>query len=131
MISAVIDTSVLIGCFQREHGISEKVSEYDRILVCPAVLGEFKAGLDVETKRGRKASERLDEFLDDPAVVIVPCTDETADWYARVFKALKANGTPIPTNDVWIAASALEHGAAVLSGDVHFSLVPMLKLDCG
>ena len=131
MNSAVIDTNVLIGCFQREQGISEKVSEYDRILVCPAVIGEFKAGIDIETKRGRRASERLDEFLDDPAVVVVSCTDETADYYARIFKALRANGTPIPTNDIWIAASALEHGAAVLSGDVHFSLVPMLKLDCG
>ena len=131
MNSAVIDTNVLIGCFQREQGISEKVSEYDRILVCPAVIGEFKAGMDIETKRGRKASERLDEFLDDPAVVVVSCTDETADYYARIFKALRANGTPIPTNDIWIAASALEHGAAVLSGDGHFSLVPMLKLDCG
>ena len=80
MNSAVIDTNVLIGCFQREQGISEKVSEYDRILVCPAVIGEFKAGMDIETKRGRRASDRLDEFLDDPAVVVVSCTDETADY---------------------------------------------------
>lgn len=128
MNSVVVDTNVLIGCFQREHGISEKVCEYDRILVCPAVLGEFKTGIDIGTKRGRKAAERLNEFLDDPAVVVVSCTEETADYYARIFKALKANGTPIPTNDIWIAASAIEHGAAVLSGDGHFSCVPMLKL---
>ena len=128
MNSVVIDTNVLIGCFQREHGISEKVSEYDRVLVCPVVLGEFKSGIDIGTKRGRKAAERLNEFLDDPAVVVVSCTEETADYYARIFKALKANGTPIPTNDIWIAASAIEHGATVLSGDGHFSCVPMLKL---
>lgn len=128
MNAAVVDTNVLIGCFRRERGIAEKVSEYDRVIVCPAVLGEFKAGMDIGAKRGRKAAERLDEFLDDPAVVVVPCTEETADYYARIFKALKANGTPIPTNDIWIAASALEHGAAVLSGDGHFSYVPMLKL---
>ena len=70
----------------------------------------------------------LDEFLDDPAVAIVPCTDETADYYARIFRTLKGNGTPLPTNDMWIAAAALEHGAAVLSSDGHFSHVPMLKL---
>ena len=128
MNSVVVDTNVLIGCFQREHGISEKVREYDRILVCPAVMGEFKTGIDIGTKRGRKAAERLNEFLDDPAVVVVSCTEETADYYARIFKALKANGTPIPTNDIWIAASAIEHGAAALSGDGHFSCVPMLKL---
>ena len=67
MNSAVIDTNVLIDCFQYEQGVSKKVSEYDRILVCPAVIGEFAAGIDIGTKKGRKAKDRLDEFLDDPA----------------------------------------------------------------
>ena len=128
MNSAVIDTNILIDCFQRERGAVDAMSDYDRILVCPAVLGEFKAGIDLTTKRGKKATRLLDEFLDDPAVALIPCTDETADYYARIYKALKANGTPLPTNDIWIAASALEHGASVLSGDSHFSYVPMLKL---
>ena len=128
MNSAVIDTNILIDCFQRERGAVDAMSDYDRILVCPAVLGEFKAGIDISTKRGKKAKRLLDEFLDDPAVVVIPCTDETADYYARIYKALKANGTPLPTNDIWIAASALEHGASVISGDSHFSFVPMLKI---
>ena len=128
MNAAVIDTNVLIDCFRHGQGVAEKVSEYDRILVCPAVIGEFNAGIEVATKKGRKAKERLDEFLDDPAVVVVPCTYETADYYARIYKVLRNNGTPIPTNDIWIAASALEHGATVISCDCHFSLVPMLKL---
>ena len=128
MNAAVVDTNVLIGCFRREQGIAEKVSEYDRVIVCPAVLGEFKAGIDIGTKRGRKAAERLDEFLDDPAVVVVPCTEETADYYARIFKALKANGTPIPTNDIWIAASAIELACDLLTRDAHFRLVEGLRL---
>ena len=125
---AVIDTNVLIDCFQRGGGAADAISDYDRILVCPAVIGEFKAGIDAVTKRGRKAKERLDEFLDDPAVEIVSCTDETAEYYARIFRALKESGTPLPTNDIWIAAAALERGATVLSGDRHFSRVPMLKV---
>ena len=128
MNTAMIDTNILIECFQRNRNISEAISQFDRILVCPAVLGEFKAGLDVNTKRGKKVKGLLDDFLDDPAVVLVPFTDETADYYARIFKTLKANGTPIPTNDIWIAASAIEHGASVLASDEHFSYVPMLKL---
>ena len=128
MNTAMIDTNILIECFQRNRDISEAISQFDRILVCPAVLGEFKAGLDVNTKRGKKVKGLLDDFLDDPAVVLVPFTDETADYYARIFKTLKANGTPIPTNDIWIAASAIEHGASVLASDEHFSYVPMLKL---
>ena len=128
MNAAVIDTNVLIECFQNNQSISEAISLDDRILICPAVLGEFKAGIDVNTRRGKKVKALLDEFLDDPAVAIVPCTDETADYYARIFRTLKDNGTPLPTNDMWIAAAALEHGAAVLSSDGHFSHVPMLKL---
>ena len=128
MNAAVIDTNVLIDCFQRSQGEAATISDYDRILVCPAVLGEFKAGIDIGTKRGKKATALLDEFLDDPAVVVVPCTDETADYYAMIYKALRERGTPLPTNDIWIAAAALEHGATVLSGDAHFSRVPMLKL---
>ena len=128
MNTAMIDTNILIECFQRNRDISEAISQFDRILVCPAVLGEFKAGLDVNTKRGKKVKGLLDDFLDDPAVVLVPFTDETADYYARIFKTLKANGTPIPTNDIWIAASAIEHGASVLASDERFSYVPMLKL---
>ena len=128
MNSVVIDTNILIDCFQHERGAGDAISDYDRILMCPAVLGEFMAGIDISTKRGKKAKRLLDEFLDDPAVAIIPCTDETADYYARIYKALRANGTPLPTNDIWIAASALEHGATVLSGDNHFSYVPMLKL---
>lgn len=128
MNTAMIDTNILIECFQRNRNISEAISQFDRILVCPAVLGEFKAGLDVNTRSGKKVKELLDEFLDDPAVVFVPFTDETADYYARIFKTLKANGTPIPTNDIWIAASAIEHGASVFASDEHFSYVPMLKL---
>ena len=128
MNAAVIDTNVLIECFQNNQSISEAISQYDRILICPAVLGEFKAGIDVNTRRRKKVKALLDEFLDDPAVAIVPSTDETADSYARIFRTLKDNGTPLPTNDMWIAAAALEHGAAVLSSDGHFSHVPMLKL---
>lgn len=128
MNAALIDTKILIECFQHNQSISEAISQFDRILICPAVLGEFKAGIDVNTRRGKKVKTLLDEFLDDPAVAIVPCTDETADYYARIFRTLKDNGTSLPTNDIWIAAAALEHGAAVLSSDGHFSHVPMLKL---
>ena len=94
MNAALIDTNILIECFQHNQSISEAISQFDRILICPAVLGEFKAGIDVNTRRGKKVKALLDEFLDDPAVAIVPCTDETADYYARIFRTLKDNVAP-------------------------------------
>ncbi len=129
MKAAVIDTNVLIDCF-RSGDRSSAVEEYDRILLSPVVLGEFRAGIDASTKHGRRAQRQLDEFIDDPAVVIVPCTEDTAEYYAKVYQVLKKSGTPIPTNDIWIASTALEHGAEVLSADGHFACIPMLKTHC-
>ena len=58
----------------------------------------------------------------------MPIGERTAEMYAKVYQALRAQGRPIPQNDMWIAASALEHGADVATHDEHFRLVPMLTV---
>ena len=62
-----------------------------------------------------------------PRVQIVPITAATADLYALVYVALRRKGQPIPTNDLWIAASCLEHGAALLTLDAHFKSIDGLR----
>lgn len=59
------------------------------------------------------------------AIVLV---GEATDWYAQIFRALKKRGTPVPQNDMWIAAVAMAAGAVVLTDDSHFNCVPMLRL---
>ena len=59
MNAALIDTNILIECFQHNQSISEAISQFDRILICPAVLGEFKAGIDVNTRRGKRSRRYL------------------------------------------------------------------------
>ena len=59
----------------------------------------------------------------------MPATAQTADSYALVYSSLRRKGRPIPTNDLWIAASALEPGAALLTRDTHFGHVDGLR--CG
>ena len=66
-------------------------------------------------------------FLDSSAVKIVEISEDAANAYARVFKVLRANGTPIPQNDLWIAACAVDSAAVVYSLDEHFGLVPLLE----
>ena len=58
----------------------------------------------------------------------MPVTEATAEMYAKVFQALRDGGHPIPQNDMWIAASAIEHGADIATADEHFSFVPMLTV---
>jgi tRNA(fMet)-specific endonuclease VapC len=64
-----------------------------------------------------------DAFLDNPYVSLVPVTLTTADQFARIAAALRDRGRPIPTNDIWIAAHAMETGAELLSFDTHFGAI--------
>jgi len=66
----------------------------------------------------------LKEFLKQPGIRIVPPEEETAERYGEVVAGMRKAGIPIPTNDLWIAATALETGARVMSFDSHFDSVP-------
>ncbi|MCI4431280.1 MAG: PIN domain-containing protein [Burkholderiales bacterium] len=88
------------------------------------MVGGFAAG-----KRESKNRAELARFLDSPRVEVVPVTAQTADSCALVYSGLRRKGVPIPTNDLWIAASALEHGAALLTRDAHFARIDGLR--CG
>jgi len=127
MKTALLDTNVLIALFKGDDTLAEVISTFDKVLIPTVVLGEFKAGIAMDIKNGQLQRATLDEFLDAPAVEVVPISEQTSDSYALVFKALKERGTPIPQNDIWIAAIAIEYGAVLLSRDSHFSAVPILK----
>ena len=123
----LLDTNVLIKFLRGDKGIAKAISTYEQILVPTVVIGEYKAGADGETAIGRQQLAALEAFLDSPAVKIVGVTEDVANAYARVFRVLRANGTPIPQNDLWIAACAVDSSAVVYSLDEHFGLVPLLE----
>ena len=70
----------------------------------------------------------INHFLDSPRVHVLTIDEETADFYATIVLALKRAGTPIPTNDIWIAALAQRYGLPVYTKDAHFEAVPGLVL---
>ena len=92
-------------------------------------MGELLAGFAAGTREARNRAE-LARFLASPRVGILNVTADTADSYALVYAGLRRKGQPIPTNDLWIAASALEHGFGLLSLDAHFAHVEGLRLGC-
>jgi predicted nucleic acid-binding protein len=92
------------------------------------VLGELLSGFAAGRREARNRQE-LTEFLDSPRVQLLPMGLETAERFALVYRTLRDAGKPIPTNDIWIAASALEHGLRVLTSDVHYASIPMLLTD--
>jgi len=83
------------------------------------VLGELRAGFLKGSRLTENLAE-LEQFLASPRVAVVLVDEETAERYAVIFESLRRAGTPIPTNDIWIAASAMQSGSVLLTTDPHF-----------
>ena len=75
-----------------------------------------------------KNREELNRFLDSPRVVLYSIDEETAEYYSAILKQLRKQWTPIPTNDLWISACAMQHGLPMFTMDKHFSNVAGLIL---
>lgn len=127
MTRLVIDTSAYSRLLLGHAGVREALEHADVIYMSVFVLGELYFGF----KGGSKETDNRDllsRFVRRPTVRILPATQETADIFAGVKHALKRAGTPLPLNDVWIAAHALETGAVLATFDAHFRKIPGLRL---
>ena len=98
------------------------VRDATEILMSAVVIGELLYGFRNGSRFDRNAAD-LRSFLDNPYVSLVPVGPVTSDRYSRISAALRAKGSPIPANDVWIAAHAMETGADLVSADRHFEAV--------
>lgn len=114
-----LDTSAY-SAFKRGHPhIQHRIREASLIQVNPVVLGELRAGF----LKGARLTENLSElaqFLGSPRVMVVAMDEETAERYAVILDSLRRAGRPIPTNDIWIAASAMQLGSILVTTDPHF-----------
>ena len=121
-----LDTNAYTAFKRGDEQIVAVLQHAPIIIVCVTVLGELLGGFAAGRRENNNRSE-LTQFLNTPRVKIVSSTTATADLYALVYAALRRKGQPIPTNDLWIAASSLEHGAALLTLDVHFKYIDGLS----
>jgi tRNA(fMet)-specific endonuclease VapC len=118
----LFDTNAYAAFKRGDPGATEVIRLADRIGMNAVVLGELLAGFAGGSHEERNRRE-LAEFLGSPRVEMLPLSSSTAEHYAGVFQLLRRKGRPIPTNDLWIAASALEHGYAVYTHDEHFRAI--------
>lgn len=108
---------------KRGHAaMAELVRNSQEVLFSAVVAGELLYGFR-RGDRFQKNVRELQVFLDSPYVTFVPVGTVTADRYSRVAASLRAKGRPIPSNDIWIAAQAMETGAELVSFDEHFEHV--------
>lgn len=127
MSAVLLDTNAYTKYLRGDRTVLWALARSDRAYMSVFVLGELLAGFQSGTKE--KANRRtLEAFLAKPAVRVLDATRETADYFGLIKSALKKSGQPIPLNDVWIAAHALETGSVLVTYDTHFSVVPGLRL---
>jgi tRNA(fMet)-specific endonuclease VapC len=118
----ILDTSAYVG-FKCDVGdFVEIIINAESILFSPIVLGELMFGFRNGTKFKENMND-LNKFIDHERVEIVQISQITSDRYSRIASQLRSQGTPVPTNDIWIAAQTMEQGAELITSDRHFQKI--------
>ena len=116
----LLDTNAYTALLRGHSEVASLVRRSEEVLISPVVAGEllfgFRNGARYEASR-----RQLDAFLDSPFVRFLEITLVTAERFGRLAAGLRKKRRPIPSNDLWIAAQAMETGADLLSFDKHFA----------
>ena len=123
----VLDTSAYSRLRHGHETVLDLVAIAESVLLPVTVLGELEAAFELG---GRVKENRvvLNDFLDEPYVSILPSDRSVARQYGQIFARLRRAGTPIPVNDIWIAATTFDCGGHLLTFDRHFELIEGLQL---
>jgi tRNA(fMet)-specific endonuclease VapC len=121
----ILDTNTIIDYFKQIPLVTTNIKRAERIFIPAVVVGELYYGVQRSSKPGEKKQE-LEAFL--PTAVVLPIDLTTAQLYGFVRAALAKKGKPIPGNDIWIAAVALQHHLPLYTNDAHFREVNGLLL---
>jgi tRNA(fMet)-specific endonuclease VapC len=120
-----LDTNRYTDLVQGDPLLAESVESADEIWLPFIVLAELRAGFSLGSK-GAQNEAVLRRFLFKPSVEILYADEQTTHHYASVFRQLRKQGTPIPTNDMWIAALVLQHSLTLCARGAHFDALPQL-----
>jgi len=121
-VKIMLDTSAYVEFKRNALETVEIIVRAELLLFSPVVLGELMFGFRAGT-RFKENMDDLNRFLEHEAVKLVQIGKITSDRFSRIAAQLKRQGTPIPTNDIWIAAQSMEHGAELITSDQHFERI--------
>jgi tRNA(fMet)-specific endonuclease VapC len=123
----LLDTNAY-AAIKRGDAQATEIARYAAVLALnPIVLGELLSGF---AARAREKANRddLNRFLQSPRVIVLSVDQQTAEQYATIHFALRTAGRLMPSNDIWIAASALQHDMGVFTFDAHFGVIVGLRV---
>lgn len=122
-----LDTNRYVDLIRGEASVVLALEKADAVLIPFVVIGELRAGFCAGSRRAEN-EEILERFLLKNGVEVLYATDQTTRNYAGLYRQLRAQGTPIPTNNLWIAALVIEKGLTLMTRDRHFGHIPQLHL---
>lgn len=123
MSGNLLDTNIIIDWFRGDTDTQLYLNNID-FEIPVIVIGELFYGAENSSNK-EKHSEQIKKFSKEFTIINV--TDETAKMYALIKSELKKQGKPIPENDIWIAAIAVENNKSLVTNDQHFSYIKSLK----
>ena len=127
MNKILIDTNIYSHAMRGNNEVVSYLQQVTEIGISSISIGELLSGFKAGNKEHINRQE-LNIFLDSPRVTLYYVDEITAEFYSATLNQLKKQGTPIPTNDIWIAATALQHGLPVYTFDQHFKHIAGLLL---
>ncbi len=126
MKNIVLDTNCYAGYLTGDNRVLDALASAETVWMSVIVLGELYAGFRGGTKM-LENQQQLDLFLEKPTVRILDVGKESAEIFGEVKDQLQRSGTPLPINDVWIAAHTMESGSVLVSYDRHFKAIAGLR----
>jgi tRNA(fMet)-specific endonuclease VapC len=120
----ILDTNALSAAADDDPAIITLLGRADQIAIPVIALGEYRYGI-AQSRHRASYAEWLKGLLHD--CLVLDTNEPTTYYYAEITLELKQKGSPIPTNDIWIAALCRQHSLRLLSRDRHFDLVPGIK----
>lgn len=123
----LIDTNIYVAFKRNDPLVVSAFQHVDLIGIDVCVLAELYSGFRLGNKEKENTVE-LEAFLNHPRIKVFNHDIETAEFYSYIYKALRTKGKPIPANDIWIAAIAMQHGMALFTNDQHFETIDGLLL---
>lgn len=127
MRKILLDTNAYSHFLRGNDQVLQALIEAEIVFMSVFVLGELQYGFRQGSKI-KQNRENLAKFLSKPSVRVLNGTSETALVFSEIKYSLKNSGSPIPLNDVWIAANTIETGSVLITFDKHFTLVPGLRI---
>jgi tRNA(fMet)-specific endonuclease VapC len=124
-LKVLLDTNRLSDALAQDDRVLDQLESAEAIYVPVIALGEIRSGF-LRGKRAAANEVRLQWFLSQEGVMTLGVDGPVSHRYAEIHRALRGLGRPIPTNDLWIASIAVEHGLVLYTRDAHFEQVPGL-----